>query len=90
VDYAVTGGTATGGGEDYVLADGSLAFNPGQTSQTIDVTIVDDDLDEGNETIRLTLNKPQNATLGAVSMARLVIEDDDYAVYLPLVLHQFP
>jgi hypothetical protein len=58
VDYAVTGGTATGGGVDYILASGTLIFSAGQTSKTIPITIIDDALDEANETIRFTLSIP--------------------------------
>jgi hypothetical protein len=32
VNYAVTGGTATGSGTDHTLASGQLTFNPGVTS----------------------------------------------------------
>jgi hypothetical protein len=44
VDYAVSGGTATGGGVDYTLASGTLTFNPGVTTQNISVAIVNDTL----------------------------------------------
>ena len=56
VDYSVTGGTATSG-EDYTpLADGTLNFDPGQTSKTINIDIINDGLDEDNETIEVTLS----------------------------------
>ena len=42
VDYAITGGTATGGGVDYTLASGTLTFVPGVTSQNISVTVMND------------------------------------------------
>ena len=42
VNYAVTGGTATGGGTDYTLAAGQLTFNSGTTTQNIPVTINND------------------------------------------------
>src|SRR5207249_1879458 len=46
VNYAVTGGTATGGGVDYTLASGTLTFNPGETSKSISAAIVNDTLVE--------------------------------------------
>ncbi|MCX7999849.1 MAG: hypothetical protein N3A69_13010, partial [Leptospiraceae bacterium] len=49
VNYAVTGGTATGGGVDYTLASGTLTFNVGDTTQNINLTINDDSLAETNE-----------------------------------------
>ena len=65
LNYAVTG-TATGSGADYTLANGTLTINAGTTSGTITIAgIVDDDLDEANETVIVTLSSPSNATLGS-------------------------
>ena len=65
VDYAVTG-TATGSGTDYTLANGTLTISAGATSGTITIAgIVDDGLDEANETVIVTLSSPSNATLGS-------------------------
>jgi hypothetical protein len=81
VDYAVTGGSATGGGVDYTLAAGTLTFNAGQTSRTIPVGIVDDDAPEGNETVVVTLSNPTaGATLGARATTTLTILDSEQAV----------
>src|SRR5213079_922758 len=52
LSYAVSGGTATGGGVDYTLASGTLIFAPGVTSQNISFTVVNDTLDEDDETIQ--------------------------------------
>jgi len=65
VDYNVTGGTATGGGEDYSLLAGTLVLDPCEVTKHISITIVDDDLDEfPDETIEITLSNPSNARLG--------------------------
>src|SRR5207244_13585398 len=77
VDYAVSGGTATGGGVDYTLASGTLTFAPGVTSHTIALAVVDDALDELNETVLVTLSNPTNATLGATATHTYTINDDD-------------
>jgi hypothetical protein len=45
VDYAVTGGTAAGGGEDYTLSAGSATILAGETSTTIPAVITNDLLD---------------------------------------------
>ena len=55
VQYSVTGGTATGGGVDYTLAAGTLTFNPGTTTLNVPITVVNDTLDENDETIVVTL-----------------------------------
>ena len=65
VNYAVTG-TATGSGTDYTLANGTLTISAGSTSGTITIAgIVNDSLDEANETVIVTLSSPSNATLGS-------------------------
>jgi hypothetical protein len=65
VHYAATGGTATGGGVDYALEPGTLTFSPGETVQSIPITIIDDSLNEADETIIVTLDSPAGATLNA-------------------------
>src|SRR5439155_14268167 len=77
VDYAVSGGTATGGGVDYTLASGTLTFAPGVTSQNIALAVVNDALNELNETVLLTLSNATNATLGAIATHTYTITDDD-------------
>jgi len=67
VDYAVTGGTAISAGVDYVLKGGALTFKDGQIENEINISIIRDGIDEDDETIELTLSKPQGAVLGAVS-----------------------
>ncbi|MFY0594755.1 YDG domain-containing protein, partial [Roseivirga sp.] len=77
VNYAVTG-TATGGGVDYTLADGSFTFDPGDVTRTFPLTgIVDDALDEDNETIIITLSNPTNAILGVQPTLIYTITDND-------------
>ncbi len=79
VDYAVTG-TATGSGTDYTLANGTLTINAGSTSGTITIAgIVDDSLDEANETVIVTLSSPSNATLGSDDAHTYTINDNDNA-----------
>jgi len=77
VDYAVTGGTATGGGVDYTLAAGTLTFDPNDVSETIAITIVNDGLVESDETIQVTLSNPTNATLGVNTVHTYTINDND-------------
>ena len=77
VDYAVTG-TATGSGTDYTLANGTLTISAGNTSGTITIaSIVNDTLDEADETVILTLSNPSNATLGSDDVHTYTITDND-------------
>src|SRR5438552_16600564 len=55
VGYSVTGSSATGGGVDYTLAAGTLTFAPGVTTQHVSIAMVNDTLDEDDETIQVAL-----------------------------------
>ena len=66
VSYATQDGTAQAG-SDYTAASGTLTFNPGDTSQTVSVTVLTDSDDEGEETLTLTISNPSQATLDDAS-----------------------
>ena len=77
VDYATSDGTATAGA-DYTARTGTLHFAAGETTQTILIPILDDGLDEGPETLNLTLTNPSAGFwLGANRDAVLAILDDE-------------
>ncbi len=76
VNYATSNGTALDG-TDYVAATGTLTFTAGSTTAAFTVPILDDALDEPDETVTLTLSNPVNAALGAPNLATLTILDDD-------------
>ena len=62
VRYATSDGSAVAG-EDYKAKSGRLAFEPGETAKTINVKVLDDAHDEGEETFTLTLSEPTRARL---------------------------
>ena len=77
VNYAVTG-TATGSGADYTLSSGTATINAGETTGTITIgSIVNDSINEANETVIVTLSSPSNATLGSDDVHTYTITDDD-------------
>lgn len=63
VDYNTSNGSAVAVA-DYVAKSGTLTFSPGQTSKTVNVTIVDDDDYEGNENFYVMLKHPVSVLLG--------------------------
>ena len=63
VDYCVTGGTATGDGVDYTLECGSLSFAAGESCKTVTIDVVDDGVDEEDETVEVTLSNPTGTDL---------------------------
>ena len=77
VDYTVTG-TATGSGTDYTLANDTLTITAGDTTGTITIAnVINDVLDEADETVIVTLSNPSNATLGSNSVHTYTISDND-------------
>ncbi|HQN93137.1 MAG TPA: Calx-beta domain-containing protein [Prolixibacteraceae bacterium] len=61
---------------DFVYASDTLVFEPGETVKPIDITIIDDEAEEPDETFFLLLSDPQNAQLLADSVAGTIINDD--------------
>lgn len=76
VQFASTNGSAIAG-VDYVMTNGFLNFSDGQTNKTFSVSVINDVVSEGDESVLLTLSNPGNgATLG-LSSAALLIRDDE-------------
>jgi Calx-beta domain-containing protein len=78
VDYATSDGTASAA-SDYVAANGTLTFQPGQKSKTIAISIVADSAIEQDETFTVSLSSPVNAAI-AKGTATGTIKNDDSAV----------
>lgn len=80
VDFAVTGGTAAGGGVDFTLDSGTLSFASGETVKSIPVTLVDDSLVDVGETLIVTLSNPQGLQLSSIGVHTMTITDNDLPV----------
>ncbi len=74
--YTISNGSASSP-EDYLAGTGVLTFTPGETSQRIDVTLIDDAFYDGNETVHLALGEPVSATLSTPVTATLTITDNE-------------
>jgi hypothetical protein len=73
VKYATADGSAVAG-TDYLPASGTLTFQPGQTTQTFGVTIVNNGLPAPDKSLLLSLGGPTGPiTVGPVSSAVLTI-----------------
>ena len=75
VDYATSDGTAQVG-VDYTAANGTLTFEAGESSKTVEVAVLDDSHDEGEETMTLRLSNPSEGRL-ADAEATGTIENTD-------------
>ncbi|MGI0491461.1 Calx-beta domain-containing protein [Alkalinema pantanalense CENA528] len=76
VTYTTVDGTATSAGNDYIPVSGSLTFAPGETSKTVNVTVIGDNTVEPDEDFSLNLSNPTNAKIDVLS-AFVTISNDD-------------
>lgn len=80
VDYAVTGGSAVGGGVDFTEISGTLTFAPGEVLKNLQLPLSNDTLAESAETVLLTLSAPSNAVLSTTPLHTFTLQDDDTPV----------
>jgi hypothetical protein len=74
VSYSTTFGSATA--PDFVSVSNDATFAPGQTRQSISITIVDDTLDEPDEDFRFELSNPQIASNKPPGLAMPLLQSD--------------
>lgn len=78
VNYATTDVTAKTP-LDYTPAAGTMVFNDGETSKSINIPIIDNSVPEGTHYFTITLSNPTGgAVLGNFTKAELSIQDNDY------------
>ncbi|MCP5017163.1 MAG: hypothetical protein GY938_18105, partial [Ketobacter sp.] len=75
VTYATTDSTAIAG-NDYTSINTILVFPPLTTSRIITVSILGDTTDEFDETFRVNLSSPVNATIAVASGTGTILDDD--------------
>lgn len=76
VDYSTADSSATLANNDYQAASGTVTFSPGQTSQTITVTIVGDNNVEPDEDFTVNLSNASGADIGSGSGTGTIVNDD--------------
>jgi hypothetical protein len=76
VDYTTTNGAATTGDGDYDAASGTVTFDPGDTAETVDVTVNGDDVPESDETFTVDLSGESGATLADDQGLSTITNDD--------------
>ena len=74
--WSTAAGTATAGTDYTSVSGATVTVLAGSTSTNLSVTVVDDSVDERDETFTVTLSGPANATL-ANATATGTIRDDD-------------
>ena len=80
-DYATADGTATIANNDYTKVDKTtLTFAPGETTKNVTVGILGDTIVEPDDTFKVDLSNPTNATLSIAKSATGNILNDDTLV----------
>jgi predicted NUDIX family NTP pyrophosphohydrolase len=77
-----TANKTAAGGRDYHTVSGRLNFEPGVTRQTISVPVNGDSLNEPNETFRVFLSHPLNASFSKSLGVGTIINDDSAGLQL--------
>ena len=75
VDYKTAAGTATSG-VDFIALDGTLTFLPGETTQTITVSVLGDATFESLETFFVNLSNPLGLELADDQAIGRIVNDD--------------
>lgn len=81
----VFAGSATSG-VDYTGELQTITIPRGQTQATFNLTSIEDEIDEINETIEISLQNPVHATLGSPNQQTIEIVDDDDAPIVTLTI----
>ena len=80
IAYSVTGTASAGSSKDFTIQNkGTASVTAGATSANIPVTIVDDTVDDNDETVILTLTDGQGYELGTTEVHTITIDDNDSA-----------
>ncbi len=75
VRYATSDVSATAGA-DYVAASGVVRFEAGETAKTVNVAVLEDAHDEGEETMTLTLSSPFGAEVSDGTATGTIVNTD--------------
>ena len=76
VDFTTADGTAFAG-SDFTATSGTLTFNPGETSKTIDVTVLGDVIDEIDKQFFINLSNANGLLIDDDQGRATMIDDDD-------------
>ena len=83
VDWATGNGGTAAAGADYTAANGSLSFAPGDTSKSFTVSVLNDALDEDDETFAVALSNAANASIDDAGGTGTILDDDDIPGTVP-------
>jgi hypothetical protein len=81
-------GTAEGNGTDYSISASEIIIPSGSLSGTITVQAAPDTLEEGNETVVVSLISINEGDAGSISDITITIEDDDVPLQSQIIVNE--
>ncbi len=78
VQYATANSTAKAG-EDYIAANGTLTFNPGDTTKTLSVSVIGDTISEPDEIFFVNLSNASKAIIADAKATGTIRNNDTKA-----------
>ena len=84
-DSTATQGTVCGNGADYIIASGTLIFEPGETTKTVPVQIVDCPNVEPFEAFTFNLSSEINGDIARASSRISIVDNDTIVVHAEAV-----
>ncbi len=80
--FSTSDSTAKAGSDYLAITDGSILFNPGETTKTADITIVSDTIMEFTEYFNLNVTDVSNATPAGQHIVLTIVDDDTMKPFL--------
>ena len=82
VSYEIRAGPSNSAidGVDYISVAGNLTFTPGETQKSVNLSTINDALNEANEVIQFVLTNPVNAELQNNTTTVNILDDDPLPV----------
>jgi beta-glucanase (GH16 family) len=81
VNYSTIDGTAKSGDDYTAVSNQTLNFQPSETSKTISISIMTDDIEEGDDQFTVVLSNPTNASLVKSTGVGTIRNDDSKALF---------
>ena len=75
IPFRTSNGTAMSG-QDYIGLNGRTFIRPGETSTTLSIRVLDDDHDEGSETMTLTIFDPSEGRIDVGTAIGTIVNSD--------------